>query len=100
MAGIAALKEKEFARSSLEEIRRQKERLVSGLRELNIKVYGHGANYIFFRADPDFGRRCLEKKIMIRDCGNYEGLDPGYYRIAVRGEKDNNELLRVFGEVL
>ena len=100
MAGVAALKEKEFVKESLAEIERQKERLLSGLKEMGIKVYGHGANYIFFKASPDFGAKCLEKKIMIRDCGNYVGLEKGFYRIAVRGEKDNTTLLKVFREVL
>ncbi len=99
-AGLAALKEKEFVKESLAEIGRQKEKLLTGLKELGIRIYGHGANYIFFKADPDFGRRCLEKKIMVRDCGNYVGLEKGYYRIAVKSEKDNDVLLKVFREVL
>lgn len=100
MAGLAALKEKEFVTASLAEIVRQKERLVSGLKEMGIKVYGCGANYIFFKAPEDFGKKCLERKIMIRDCGNYVGLKKGFYRIAVKDEKDNEVLLKVFREVL
>ena len=41
-----------------------------------------------------------EKKIMIRDCSNYEGLTKGYYRIAVRGHEDNQKLLEAFAQIM
>ena len=99
MAGVAALKEKEYVRTSKEEILRQKKRLVTELEAMGYKIYGYGANYIFFKADDDFSRKCLEMGIMIRDCSNYEGLQKGFYRIAVRSAEDNDILLKVFREL-
>lgn len=100
MAGIAALKEKEYVLSTKADIKKEKARLVEGLKDLGLKVYGYGANYIFFKARPGFHNECLDRKIMVRNCGNYEGLEEGYYRIAVRGAEDNNVLLKVFEEIL
>lgn len=36
----------------------------------------------------------LEKGVLIRACGNYEGLDERYYRICVRTHEENLELIR------
>ena len=35
----------------------------------------------------------LERGILIRSCGNYQGLGPGWYRAAVRGPEENDALL-------
>lgn len=34
------------------------------------------------------------ENILIRDCSNYEGLEKGYYRIAVKQRTDNEKLLK------
>ena len=40
-----------------------------------------------------------EKGILIRNCENYAGLRPGWYRIAVRTHEENEALLRAVREV-
>lgn len=99
-AGLAALEEKEYVKETMAEIGAEKKILLQGLKELGIKTYGAGANYIFFKASESFDKECLEKKIMIRDCSNYEGLTKGYYRIAVRGHEDNQKLLETFAQIM
>ena len=42
----------------------------------------------------------LKCGILIRDCKNFRGLEKGYYRIAVKNEIDNKELLRKVGEIV
>ena len=42
----------------------------------------------------------LKRGILIRDCKNFRGLEKGYYRIAVKNETDNKELLREVGEIV
>ena len=37
---------------------------------------------------------------MLRGCGNYPGLDDGWYRTAVRTEEENSRLLAALEEVL
>lgn len=46
-------------------------------------------------AEPvDLKELLLEKGVLIRACGNYEGLDGRYYRICVRTHEENLELIQ------
>ena len=42
----------------------------------------------------DLKELLLEKGVLIRACGNYEGLDERYYRICVRTHEENLELIQ------
>lgn len=92
-AGIAATKEEEFVQKSRTLMAEQKAVLLAGLRDAGLNVYGFAANYIFFQAKPGLEERLRQKGFMIRNCGNYDGLREGFYRIAVRGEADNQAFL-------
>lgn len=98
MAGIAALKEEEYVTQSLNVISKEKDFLICELEKLNIRVYGSKANYIFFQADENLYKKCLDKGILIRNCSNYNGLGNGYYRIAVRTHDENSALIEVLKE--
>lgn len=39
-----------------------------------------------------------ERGVLIRDCSNYEGLGPGYFRIAVRTEEENDRFLHALSD--
>ena len=41
----------------------------------------------------------LELGILIRSCGNYQGLGTGWYRAAVRGPEENDALLAALGDL-
>ena len=41
-----------------------------------------------------------EKKILIRDCRNYHGLCPGWFRVAVKLHEENEVLIRSLEEML
>lgn len=97
-AGVAALKETEYVRESLEAIAVERCWLIDQLETLGLKTYGSKANYIFFKGNKNLYDRCLERGIMIRDCSNYVGLEKGYYRIAVRLHEDNEKLIKVLSE--
>lgn len=99
-AGIAALEETEYVKSSLEVIAREKKFLVDGLNSLCIKPLESQGNYLFFRSRYDLYDRLLERGFMIRDCSNYHGLSQGDYRIAVRLHEDNVKLLDTMREIL
>ncbi|SFA92780.1 L-threonine O-3-phosphate decarboxylase [Acetitomaculum ruminis DSM 5522] len=100
MAGVAALKETEYVKKSKALIKEEKEFLLSEFDRLGIKVFGHGANYIFFKSIDNLSEMTKERDILIRDCSNYVGLKNGYYRIAVRGHEDNVKLISLFEELL
>jgi histidinol-phosphate/aromatic aminotransferase/cobyric acid decarboxylase-like protein len=44
--------------------------------------------------------RLLKKRILIRNCSNYQGLDEHFFRVAVRTGEENRRLLAALGEVL
>lgn len=101
LAGVAALKESEFVEKTRSLIRTERAFLVQTLPSLPYveKVYVpvSDANFILFRTEQtasDLKELLLEKGVLIRACGNYEGLDERYYRICVRTHEENLELIR------
>ena len=78
----------------------QGEILLEGMKKLGFFTFASEANYIFFKGPEDLQEKCLEKGIYIRDCSNYRGLKKGYYRVAVRTGEENEELLKVFKQIL
>ncbi|MDO5833417.1 MAG: histidinol-phosphate transaminase [Lachnospiraceae bacterium] len=101
LAGVAALEEREFVEKTRALIRAERAFLVQTLPSLPYveKVYVpvSDANFILFRTEkgaPDLKGRLLERSVLIRACGNYEGLDERYYRICVRTHEENLELIR------
>ena len=97
-AGVAALKEEEYVKTSMEYLKKEREFLNEGIKEAGFKTYNSKANYIFFKADENLYDYCLEKGILIRNCGNYHGLEKGYYRVAVKLRKDNEKLIKILKE--
>lgn len=100
MAGIAAVKEREYVARSRAYVAVEREFVRRELENLGLKTYDSQANYLFFQGPEDLGERCAGDGILIRDCRNYRGLCPGYYRVAVRTREENLELLRVLGDHL
>src|SRR5699024_7029079 len=99
-AGMAALKEEAYEKESMKKIRKDREILWEGMKKLGFLTFASESNYIFFKGPEDLQEKCLEKGIYIRDCRNYRGLKKGYYRAAVRTGEENEELLKVFKQIL
>ena len=94
-AGMAALSEDSYADRLRGYISVERQRLQFNLRRLGFQVIPGAANYILFYTDrTDLAQLLLERGIAIRDCSNYVGLGPGWYRVAVRLREENERLLR------
>ena len=94
-AGIAVLSEEAYADRLRGYISAECQQLQSGLQGLGFQVISGAANYILFYSErTDLARLLLERGIAIRDCSNYVGLGPGWYRVAVRLREENERLLR------
>ena len=94
-AGIAALSEEAYADRLRGYISAERQQLQSGLQGLGFQVVSGAANYILFYTErTDLAQLLLERGIAIRDCSNYVGLGPGWYRVAVRLREENERLLR------
>jgi len=105
--GARCLRDKQYASYTREQTALLRENLASGLRDIpGIKVMPGAANYLLCRVDrigqdavPLYERLLHEHHIAIRLCGNYEGLDNNWFRVAVRNEEDNERLIKAM-EVL
>lgn len=98
-AGIAALKQTDYLKKSVELIAGERKFLSDRLQKAGCRVFEGTANFLFFESRPDLWEKCLEKGILIRDCGNYRGLSKGSFRVAVRNRQENERLLQVIEKI-
>lgn len=109
-AGEAALKEREYVTAARTLIGRERQWLKGELEGMGFHVYDSQANYLFFRhlLSPDeetypkgwLYHKLLEHKVLIRSCGNYPGLDSGFYRICIKTREENEALTAHIQNVL
>lgn len=104
-AGPACLKAGAFRSRSLDVLPPLREKLSEDLRKLDLDVFDSAANYLLVRLPDSRSSSVLaaglrRKGILIRDCGNFEGLDESFIRVAVRLEEENERLIRALAEGL
>lgn len=99
-AGVAALKETAYVQESMELLKTERAFLKAELKQLGFQVFDSQANYIFFKAMPGLKQACAERGILIRDCSNYVGLVPGYFRIGVKRHEENQKLVDILKEIV
>ena len=99
-AGIAALREGAYLRRTVALVREQRTWLTERLSELGFRVIPSRTNYLLFRGPENLSDRLKAKGILIRNCDNYSGLGPGWYRIAVRLPEENRKLIQAMEEAV
>lgn len=92
-AGIAALNCHEFEVKTVHFITQEREFLVRELSELGVKVFPSEANFLLIKSVEELDDLLLNSKILIRNCSNFDGLSPQFFRIAVRSHEDNLKFL-------
>jgi len=99
-AALASISDKTYIEKSLTFVDYERTFLLSELQSIKgIKVYKPAANYIFMKLNDGMSANLLQEKlirehrILIRDCSNYEGLDQGFVRVAVRNREENERLI-------
>lgn len=99
--------DREFIDQSRIFCREERERFAQALSGIEgLKVYPGCVNFILLKltgAIKDAGelqKRLLPENILIRQCGNYEGLNTSYFRLAVRTEEENRRFLDALKEVM
>lgn len=92
-AGVAALAEQNFLQRTRSLIHTERRWLTDNLTALGFWVCPSHANYLLFRGLLGLREGLLQQGIAIRGCGNYSGLDDGWYRIAVRPHGENEALI-------
>lgn len=92
--GIAALSDADYVHRTRTVIARGRRKLSRQLIGLGFTVYDSRANFIFFKSDDtELGKKLLRRGVLIRDCADFPGLGGGFYRVAVRGQADNDYLI-------
>lgn len=99
LAGIAALSDTEYLAKTRENLQAERAYLMPRLRELVAEVYDGYGNFLLFRDEPDLKERMLEVGVLIRACGDFEGLDDTYFRIGIRSHSENQEFIRRLARV-
>lgn len=94
IGGVAALENcEDYIKRTREYVSCEREVIKRKLRTLGYTVYDSRANYVFFSGAAGLYEKALAAGFLIRDCQNYRALAPGYYRIAVRTKKENEQLI-------
>ena len=100
--GTLAQKAGEFLLQLREDTRENRvaelrEQLAAGLTAAGWKVFPSRANYLLAKCPSSPVQMLLRRRIAVRDCSNYPGLDERFVRVAVRSAADNARLLEVLG---
>lgn len=98
-AGTVCARQQDFLERTRLYVERERHFLEEGLKHLSITVVSGEANFLLVHSEKDLYGELLKRGILIRDCGNFRGMAKGFYRIAVKTGKENEELLKVMGEI-
>ena len=72
----------------------------------NLKVYESKGNFILCQLKDkvmtahDLREKLIPKKIIIRDCESFDGLDEYFFRVCVLKPEDNRYLINSLKEIL
>lgn len=106
VAGIASLGNPEYCLQTRAYISQERERLTATLAGLGfLKIFPSRANYLLAEivngpGAAELRSRLIPHGILIRDCSNFQGLDPRFFRVAVKLRAENEllvEKLQHFG---
>lgn len=99
-AGVAALGDEAYAAQSRAYIVQEKKLFYQSLAKISgFKPYEPAANYILVDILQSHWtasvlcKKMMERRILIRDCSNYEGLGDRYIRLAVKGHEQNQQVI-------
>lgn len=99
-AGRAALKEEDYVNRLRALVRTERAWQSERLCALGLRVVPGEANFLLFQSPRPLDRALGERGILLRNCGDFAGLDDSWYRVAVRTREDNERLIEALKEVL
>ena len=92
-----------YINNSIKYVKDEKEYLYRALKEIQVlKVLKPSVNFIMFKLliDLDLKDELIKRKILIRSCSNYIGLNENFYRIAVRTSEENKIIINEIRNIL
>lgn len=99
-AAAAAVNETDYLRKSAALIKTERKYLTSALSDLRFHICPSDANFLLFRAQVGLDTNLSKEGILIRNCGNFSGLGPSWYRIAVRSHEENEILIQSIKQII
>lgn len=87
------LKEHDWEEQTKKIIEKERKYLTDELTKLGFEIYESDTVFILLYSEEDIYTSLKNKKILVRDCSNYEGLEKGFYRIAVKTHEENERLI-------
>jgi threonine-phosphate decarboxylase len=106
IAGIAALKDKEYIKKTKRLIPQEREFLYHKLSKIKgLEPYPSVTNFILCRLTDKMNSKKLQKEliqknILVRDCSSFRSLNNSYIRIAVRTHQENLSLINSLSNIL
>lgn len=107
IAGRLMFQDQEYVKQTQDLIHHERSRLYHLLSGWDsVKVYHPMGNFILVRilkkgvdAETLFDH-CIRQKMMIRNCSTFPFLDNSYVRFCIMSPKENDRLMKAFGELL
>jgi len=100
-AGIAAVRDRSFAKASVAEVARLRGDLFRTLEDLDgLRPFPGAANFLLVRGPEGFAGRLARRGVLVRGCGPFMGLGDEFFRVAVRDEAENGRLISALREEL
>lgn len=99
VAGLAALGLRDWEERTRQYLRQERPWMADRLRALGFPVYPSDSTFLMFQGERTLWDRAMERGMMLRSCSNFPGLDGGFYRIGLKGHRQNEALLEVLAEI-
>ena len=107
-AGIVALKDTDYMDKSREFISGEREFLFNSLKDIKgLKSFPSNSNFILCKLDKcvlksakALNIELIKRGMVVRDCGNFRGLDERFFRVEKRKKNENLKLIKALREVL
>ena len=93
-----ALQQKDKMLDYVKEVKKEREKVLNALLDMNIKVFPSGANFIFFKSDiKDLEENLVKEDVLIKKFG---GKLDNHYRVTVGTENENNEFIKAMKKLI
>ncbi len=105
IAGVVSLRNTGYIRRTIQYIEAERDFLASGLADTGgLRPFPSAANYLLVKTSEgntatELREKLIRRHILIRDCSNFQGLDGGFFRVAVRKRDENVRLLEALGKI-
>jgi threonine-phosphate decarboxylase len=106
VAGVAAIHDTEHNLRTIGFVREERAYLCEQLSRFPmLAVYPSTANFLLVEltnglSAAELQERLMDSRLLIRDCANFTGLTPHFFRIAVRTREENGRLLECLERIL